>query len=123
MYNVNTLYENIRKRRLALNMSQQELAEAVGYSNKSMVSHVENGKIDLPVTMIKKFAEALNTTPSDLMGWEDFVDDVQKGNVDIDDLQHAIDMYRKYKGVKSEVKNMVDYLLETGFEIETNRQD
>lgn len=64
------LYKNIKKRRLELNMSQQELAEAVGYKGKSMISQVEKGMVDLPESMIIKFADALYTTPSTLMGWE-----------------------------------------------------
>ena len=64
MKNETVLYENIKKRRQALNMSQQALAEAVGYSGKSMVSQVEKGMIDLPSTMITKFAKALDFTRS-----------------------------------------------------------
>lgn len=33
-----------------------------------MISHVENGDIDLPLNKINAFAIALRTTPSDLMG-------------------------------------------------------
>lgn len=65
------LYENIKKRRTELNISQQELAELVGYKGKSMISQVESGLIDLPQSMILKFADALNCSASDLMGWED----------------------------------------------------
>ena len=65
------LYSNIKKRRQQLNMSQQELAEAVGYKGKSMISQVEKGLVDLPESMIIKFADALFTTPATLMGWED----------------------------------------------------
>lgn len=65
------LYENIKKRRIELNMSQQDLAERVGYKGKSMISQVENGLIDLPQSMILKFADALKCSASDLMGWED----------------------------------------------------
>ena len=65
------LYENIKKRRTELNISQQELAELVGYKGKSMISQVESGLIDLPQSMILKFADALKCSASDLMGWED----------------------------------------------------
>lgn len=65
------LYKNIKSRRIELGMSQQALAEKVGYTGKSMVSKVERGEIDLSTTMIQKFADALKTTPSDLMGWND----------------------------------------------------
>lgn len=64
------LYKNIKERRIELDMSQQELAEAVGYKGKSMISQVEKGMVDLPESMIIKFADALYTTPATLMGWE-----------------------------------------------------
>jgi transcriptional regulator with XRE-family HTH domain len=65
------LYENIKKRRTELNISQQELAELVGYKGKSMISQVENGSVDLPESMIVKFAEALKCSPHYLMGWDE----------------------------------------------------
>lgn len=65
------LYENIRKRRTELGMSQQELAELVGYTGKSMIAKIESGKVDLSQSKISDLADALRTTPSLLMGWED----------------------------------------------------
>lgn len=63
------LYENIKKRRIQLNISQQELAELVGYRGRSMVSQIEAGNVDLPLSMIKRFADALKCSPAYLMGW------------------------------------------------------
>lgn len=63
------LYENIKKRRIQLNISQQELAELVGYRGRSMVSQIESGNVDLPLSMIKRFADALKCSPAYLMGW------------------------------------------------------
>jgi len=63
------LYENIKKRRIELGMTQTELANKVGYSDKGMISKVENGKVDIPQSLILKFAKALETTPAYLMGW------------------------------------------------------
>lgn len=37
--------ERIRKRRTALNISQAELAEQVGYKNKTTITKIESGKI------------------------------------------------------------------------------
>lgn len=65
------LYENIKKRRIELNISQQELAELVGYKGKSMISQIESGSVDISRSMIVKFAEVLNCSPAYLMGWED----------------------------------------------------
>ena len=62
------LYSNIKRLRKLHNMSQQELAEAVGYKGKSMIAQVENGKVDLSASMISKFAEVLNVSELELMG-------------------------------------------------------
>ena len=59
------LYKNIKNRRKELGMTQSELAKKLGYTDKSMISKIENGAIDLPQSKIIAFA------PSDLMGWED----------------------------------------------------
>lgn len=66
-----TLYENIKARRLALKLSQEDLARKLGYKSTSTIAKIEAGKIDIPQSKIKAFADALNTTPGDLMGWYD----------------------------------------------------
>ncbi|MBQ9709460.1 MAG: LexA family transcriptional regulator [Clostridia bacterium] len=65
-----TLYNNIKKLRQDLGLTQQELAERMGYSDKSMIAKIENGKIDISQSKIVAFAKALNTTTAYLMGWE-----------------------------------------------------
>lgn len=65
------LYKNIRNRRIELGMTQDELARLVGYSDRTSIAKIESGKVDLQQSKISLFAKALNTTPSDLMGWED----------------------------------------------------
>lgn len=70
------LYRNIKNRRLELGLTQSELAKKLGYSDKSMIAKIEKGAVDLPQSKIIAFAEALNVSPSDLMGW-DTDDDVQ----------------------------------------------
>lgn len=67
------LYMNIRDRRKELHMTQAELAEKVGYSGKSMIAKIENGKVDLSQSKIMEFAKVLHTTPAALMGWDDMV--------------------------------------------------
>lgn len=69
------LYKNIKTLRLALGLTQEDLAAKMGYSDKSMISKIEAGKVDLPQTKILEFAGVLNTTAGDLMGWEEQVKD------------------------------------------------
>ena len=63
--------ERIRKLRIEAGMSQEELATRMGYSSKSTITKIEQGKRDVPQNKIVKFAEALGTTPGVLMGWVD----------------------------------------------------
>lgn len=63
------LYENIKNRRSELHLTQEELAEKLGYKGKSMICKIEKGLVDLPQSKITAFADALLTTPGDLMGW------------------------------------------------------
>lgn len=64
------LYENIRNRRIELDMSQDELARRLGYTSRSMICKVESGRVDLPSSKIVEFAKALQTEPEYLMGIE-----------------------------------------------------
>lgn len=66
------LYKNIKKRRLELDMTQSELALALGYADKSMIAKIEKGTVDLPLSKIELLADALHTQPGKLMGnsWE-----------------------------------------------------
>lgn len=63
------LYERIKNLRIKKGLSQEELAELVGYTNRSTIARIENGGIDIPQSKIKAFADALNTTPQELMGY------------------------------------------------------
>lgn len=63
------LYINIKETRKAKNLTQQQLAELVGYNDRSTIARVEAGEIDLPQSKIKQFADALGVTPAYLMGW------------------------------------------------------
>lgn len=66
-----TIGEKIKQRRLELGLGQRELAKRVGYKDNSTIAKIESGKIDLPLSKVDIFAEALRTTHAYLMGWED----------------------------------------------------
>ena len=73
---MSTIGENIRNRRIELEMTQEELAHKMGYKSKSTINKIELGINDIPQSKIVQFAHVLNTTPKALMGWED----VEKNN-------------------------------------------
>lgn len=65
------IYDRIKYLREKNKMSQQELAEKVGFKTASAVNKIELGLRDINQTKIILFAKALGTTPSYLMGWDD----------------------------------------------------
>lgn len=76
-----TIGERIKKRRTELDLSQEEVANELGYKSRTSVFKVEQGITDLPLSKVKEFAKVLKTTPSYLMGWED-----EEGNLDTESL-------------------------------------
>ncbi|KMO87088.1 hypothetical protein AB840_04835 [Megasphaera cerevisiae DSM 20462] len=64
------LYERIKKRREELDLSQDELAQKLGYKSRSTIAKIEKGENDITQSKIAAFAQALQTTPSTLMGWD-----------------------------------------------------
>lgn len=57
-----TIYQRIKNLRESKGMSQQELAEKVGFKTASAVNKIELGLRDINQSKIKAFAEALDTT-------------------------------------------------------------
>ncbi len=51
---------NIKKRRFELRMSQQELADAMGYKTRSTIAKIESGENDVSQKKLQKFAEILD---------------------------------------------------------------
>ncbi len=58
---------NIKKRRFELRMSQQELADAMGYRTRSTIAKIESGENDVSHKKLQKFAEVLDTTVEELV--------------------------------------------------------
>lgn len=53
---------NIRQRRFELKMSQQELADAMGYKTRSTIAKIESGENDVSQKKLLRFAAVLDTT-------------------------------------------------------------
>lgn len=71
---INIFYERIRKLREQQGLSQDELAIRTGYTSRSSIAKIEAGKVDISLSKVELFAEALNTTPSYLLGFNDMLD-------------------------------------------------
>lgn len=63
-----TIGERIKERREALGMTQQELADRLGYKSRSTINKIEMNGRNLKQSKIKAFADVLQTTPGYIMG-------------------------------------------------------
>lgn len=90
------IYTNIKKRRKELGYTQTELANKLGYADKSMIAKIEKGQIDLPQSKIMAFAKALETDARILMGDDGIVTDKQPTyNVFVStNEKNLLDIYR-----------------------------
>lgn len=61
------LYINIRNFREELKMSQEELAQKVGYKSRTSIAKIESGKVDLSNSKIEDFAKAFGISSIDLI--------------------------------------------------------
>lgn len=62
------IYKNIKRLRKLNGWTQEELATRMGYTDRSMIAKIENGKVNLGQTKILEFAKVLGVNASELMG-------------------------------------------------------
>ncbi len=66
-----TTGERIKARRIELGLNADQLAEIVGV-NRATIYRYENGGIEnMSTDVLRPLADALHTTPTALMGWEE----------------------------------------------------
>lgn len=69
MTNVPDIGKRIKAKRIELGMTQEDLANKLGYKSKTTIAKIENGTNDITQSRVVDFANVLNTTPAYLMGW------------------------------------------------------
>lgn len=97
--------ERIKQRRIELGLTQTELAYRLGNKSRASVCTVEKNKEDLTTDRIRKYAEALETTPSYLMGWE--TPTVRP--MDLTDIEY--ELISKFRKADDGIKNSILILL------------
>lgn len=63
--------DKIKKRRLELGLTQEELAKKLGYKHKSSINKIELNQNDIRQSKVAAFAVALDTSVAYLMGWDE----------------------------------------------------
>ena len=100
----------IKRRRIELGMSQDELANILGYSTRSTISRIESGDHDPPVSKIPDFAAALQVPQAYFLNPEmetfPYFDDTAI-------IRTALSICRAFQTVRftdREIDDIVDYV-------------
>lgn len=124
-----TIGERVKKRREELGLTQQELSNKMGYSNKSAISRIETCGNKISIKRVSSLADALNCTTAYLMGWEDIVfDDVSdnskkyndyliklkdnNGNEELLEMEVKIHEIMSDEMYRSKLQNEINFLYE-----------
>lgn len=103
----------IRERRLELGLTLEDLGKRLG-KNRSTIYRYENGEIEnMPIDILKPIAEALQTTPAHLMGWDvDEIDTVaaehEESMSDLASLDAIADAEERAKNIEQWRDSMGD---------------
>lgn len=123
-----SLYKNIKKYRLENGWTQTELATKVGYSDKSMISKIEKGEIDLSQSQIWKFADVFGIPASELFGIGEIdeadifeeklnilkngFDQLNRDTVSYKEIQDALNFKKRFENAAPEIQTAIRALLE-----------
>jgi transcriptional regulator with XRE-family HTH domain len=88
-------------------MTQEELAEKLGYKTKSTITKIECGINDPVLSRVSAFAEALNTTVSYFMNWDESPS-YNKGLIDAELLKKIRQLSAEDK---ADVNKYFDFIL------------
>ena len=112
----------IKERREALGMTQEQLAEKMGFKGKSSISKIEGAGGKVTLKTIEKAARALGCSTSYLMGWTDspipvlnapeqkLIPTLEKAYSNAD-IEKAMMLYEKYKDSPRQIQEAVEVLL------------
>lgn len=105
-----SLKENIKKKRLELNLTLEEVAKKLLVS-KPTLQRYESGVIsNIPSDKIEHLAEILNTTPAELMGWEKH----EKSEITLTDEE--MQLLDRYRALDSFGKHTVNTVLNVEYD-------
>lgn len=103
-------YEKIKMRREELGMSQQDLAKALGYKDRSTIAKIESGINEISLSKMVAFSEALKTSIINIIS-----DNEEKKPAT---FRHElspdeVDLLDKYRAASEEKKNAIHVLIKS----------
>lgn len=101
---MSTLGERVKKERIKLGMTQDELAKKAGYSSRTSINKIENGR-PASLKVVHKLAEALNVSEWYLLGSCDAED-----TTSYEEIKGKIKQMRTYDYANGITDNFINYL-------------
>lgn len=99
------VYERIRKRRKELDISADDVAEAIGVSRATVYRYESKDIDNMPLTTLEPLAKILKCSPGYLMGWE------QNAQSDFTVSSDEMELIVEYRNAGVETQNMIKRLL------------
>lgn len=102
-----TVADRIRMRREELSLSQEEVAHRLHLKGRSSVSKAEKAGDTLTLKTVSMYAQALNCSPSYLMGWEEPAEFTEDNAVLLASLMNdsaLIECVKKIKNLSMETR-------------------
>lgn len=109
-----TIGGRIKARREELGMSQEELANKIGYKSKSSINKIELDVQQLRQSKIKAVADALSTTTDYIMGWD--------SDPDVDHAKRLATYWMKFQNLDEKSQNLIMERIDTLYELEKGGQ-
>ena len=88
-----TIGERIRNRRKELGLSADDVAERLGKNRATVYRYESNYIENMPLSVLEPLAEALHTTPTYLMGWDDDPTDYDDPDIVADNAGALLDAF------------------------------
>lgn len=82
----------VKKQRISLGLSQEELAKRLGYKSKTTINKIEAGVNDIPRKKIHDFAIALETTPDFFLECDSSYEDISAHSSRSESISHSINV-------------------------------
>lgn len=109
-----TIGQRVKLRREELGLSQEELAKRIGYKSKTSINKIELDFRNLTQSKIKAIADALETTPSYIMGWDEEAAEAAKKAAPSEEDSLNAEIIKLFTGLtadqKKEALNYLRYL-------------
>lgn len=108
-----TIYERIKARRKELNLSADDVAEALNISRATVYRYESSDIEKLPITVIEPLSKVLKIPPGQLMGWDQLESDIRK--------EQSFENYLKSLGYTVTIKKIGESKI--GYTEENNNPD